>query len=58
MDGWVNEKVKTENDEEPIHLLALEIVTTNFCVTGFNGDPWGFNHDRISVSILKDNTSE
>lgn len=27
--------------------LALEIETTDFCVTGFNGNPWGFNGGRI-----------
>lgn len=31
----------------PFTFLALEIVTTDFCVTGFNGDPEGFNHGRI-----------
>lgn len=39
--------------------LALEIVTTDFCVTGFNEDPWGFSHTvEFSQNIFKDNTSE
>lgn len=33
--------------KRPFTFLALEIVTTDFYVTGFNGDPWGFNDGRI-----------
>ena len=36
--------------------LALEIVTTDFCVTGFNEEPWGFNDTvEFNQNILKHN---
>ena len=39
--------------------LALEIVTTDFCVTGFNEEPWGFNDIvEFNQNILKYNASE
>ena len=39
--------------------LALEIVTTDFCVTGFNEEPWGFNDTvEFNQNILKHNASE
>ena len=32
--------------------LALEIVTTDFCVTGFNEEPWGFNDIVDSIKTF------
>lgn len=33
--------------------LALEIMTTDFFVSGFNGDPWGFIDRRIQSTYSR-----
>lgn len=38
--------------------IALEIETTDFCVTGFNGDPGALMMVEFSQNIIKDNISE
>lgn len=39
--------------------LVQERVTTDYCVTGFNEDPWRFNDTvGFNQNILKHNTSE
>lgn len=55
---WEGMRRQKQEMKSLFSFLALEIVKTDFCVTGYNEEPWGFNDIvEFSQHILKHNAS-